>query len=263
MKLSIITVNLNNLSGLERTFESVFQQTFQDHEFIVIDGDSTDGSKEAIIQNKDRIDYYLSEKDNGVYAAMNKGILRAKGDYLLFLNSGDSLLTNRTLDAVFTYGHREDILFGNIKDNVTGNIITFPEELRFSFFKEATINHQASFIKRRLFEDHGLYNEKYRIAADWEFFIRCIFLNRVSTRHLGFAITEFDFSDGVSTRKENYMQMLQERSKVLYTYFPGFMEDYEDAERLRKALFLRNEESLRINKSVIKLARKIRRIVKR
>ena len=89
MKLSIITVNLNNLEGLKKTYESVVSQTFTDYEWLVIDGGSTDGSREFIEQHQDKFAYWCSEPDKGIYNAMNKGIVRAKGEYLNFMNSGD------------------------------------------------------------------------------------------------------------------------------------------------------------------------------
>src|SRR5690242_21925905 len=98
LKLSIITVNFNNAAGLQRTMDSAFHQTFTDYEYVIIDGGSTDGSKDLIKNHANKLVYWVSEKDNGVYQAMNKGIVRAKGDYLLFLNSGDYLLHERILD---------------------------------------------------------------------------------------------------------------------------------------------------------------------
>ena len=92
MLVSIITVNFNNLEGLKRTYESVVSQTFTDYEWIVIDGGSTDGSREFIEQHQDRFAYWCSEKDNGIYHAMNKGIRQAKGEYLNFMNTGDILV---------------------------------------------------------------------------------------------------------------------------------------------------------------------------
>ena len=89
MKLSIITINYNNREGLKKTINSVINQTFRDFEYILIDGGSEDGSKEIILQHEAQFSYWRSEKDHGIYNAMNKGILAAKGDYLLFLNSGD------------------------------------------------------------------------------------------------------------------------------------------------------------------------------
>ena len=102
MKLSIITINYNNREGLKRTIESVVNQTFTDFEWILIDGGSTDGSKELIEQYSNRFSYWVSEPDNGIYNAMNKGLRAAKGDYLQFLNSGDRLYNAQSLASCFS-----------------------------------------------------------------------------------------------------------------------------------------------------------------
>ena len=114
VKLSIITVNLNNLEGLKRTYESVVCQTFTDYEWIVIDGGSTDGSREFIEQHQDKFAYWCSEPDKGIYNAMNKGIMRAKGEYLNFMNSGDCFASNDTLIRVLVDERNEDIIYGYI-----------------------------------------------------------------------------------------------------------------------------------------------------
>ena len=101
MKFSIITINYNNCEGLRRTIESVVNQTCHDFEYIIIDGGSTDGSVDVIKQYADQIDYWVSEPDKGIYNAMNKGVAVAKGEYCLFLNSGDSLHNNSALAKVF------------------------------------------------------------------------------------------------------------------------------------------------------------------
>jgi len=112
--LSIISINLNNVAGLQKTIESVWPQTFTDYEYIIIDGGSTDGSIDIIKKYSDKITYWISEKDNGIYHAMNKGIEVAKGDYCLFLNSGDWLVDKKILENVFSNNHSEDILYGDM-----------------------------------------------------------------------------------------------------------------------------------------------------
>ena len=134
-KLSIITINYNNLEGLKKTFESVFMQTYQDFEYIVIDGGSTDGSKEYIAENADKINYWVSEPDKGVYHAMNKGIMKANGEYLLFINSGDELFENNTIEKSLSNLHTEEIIAGNLnfiseKNNYTGKAL---DEVSFIF----------------------------------------------------------------------------------------------------------------------------------
>ena len=100
MKYSIITINYNNRDGLEKTIQSVINQTCQDFEFIIIDGGSTDGSVDIIKKYNDRINYWVSEPDKGIYNAMNKGILQAHGEYLNFMNSGDCFFDNEVLNKV-------------------------------------------------------------------------------------------------------------------------------------------------------------------
>ena len=109
MKLSIITINYNNLAGLQKTIESVVSQTFRDFEWIVIDGGSVDGSRELIERYANSFSYWVSEPDKGIYNAMNKGIVVAKGDYLLFLNSGDWLCDEMALERSFSHHPTKDI----------------------------------------------------------------------------------------------------------------------------------------------------------
>ena len=97
-QISIITINYNNASGLEKTIRSVVEQTYNEYEYIIIDGASSDKSKEVIQEYQRYIDFWCSEKDSGIYNAMNKGIQKASGEYLLFLNSGDVLNNSAVLD---------------------------------------------------------------------------------------------------------------------------------------------------------------------
>ncbi len=120
MKLSIITINLNNVLGFKKTVESILSQTFTEFELIVIDGGSTRDNINIIKEYSKNIKYWISEPDNGIYHAMNKGIRQAMGDYCFFLNSGDYFVNGRVLEKVFAEGHNEDVIFGNI---LVGSII--------------------------------------------------------------------------------------------------------------------------------------------
>ena len=102
MLLSIITINYNDKEGLARTMNSVLSQTYTDFEYIVIDGGSNDGSKTIIEQHQDQLGYWVSEPDSGIYNAMNKGIAKANGEYILFLNSGDVLIDDTIIKYVCT-----------------------------------------------------------------------------------------------------------------------------------------------------------------
>lgn len=173
MKLSIITVNLNNRNGLQKTIDSVVAQTFRDFEWIVIDGGSTDGSKELIEQYADRFAYWVSEPDKGIYNAMNKGIKVAKGEYLQFLNSGDWLCDKTALERCFSHEFNADIVYGNLffSDNgIDYSECYKPERLSFRFLLKDTINHNASFIKRKNLAKE-LYDEDLLIVSDWKFFL--------------------------------------------------------------------------------------------
>ena len=172
-QLSIITINLNNRDGLKNTINSVINQTFGNFEYIVIDGGSTDGSADVIERYSNKISYRISEKDSGIYNAMNKGIKKATGEYCLFLNSGDTLFDRTTIEIVFARNRDEDILYGNlIFDYLNGkqHVRKMPRSLNFKHMMRDTLWHPVSFIKRDLFNQLGLYNENFKIASDYDFF---------------------------------------------------------------------------------------------
>ncbi len=137
-KISIITINFNDLVGLEKTFNSVVSQSNTDFEYIVIDGGSTDGSKEFLEQNSDKLAYWISEKDSGVYNAMNKGIKAAKGDYVMFLNSRDFLIDSTIIDKVVKdLDGSTAIYYGNLIYSLNGvntQLWSPPDTLSFTYF---------------------------------------------------------------------------------------------------------------------------------
>ncbi|MEO8414416.1 MAG: glycosyltransferase family 2 protein [Ginsengibacter sp.] len=230
--VSVITINYNNLGGLEKTMPSVINQGYAHVEYIVIDGGSHDGSKAFIEKNKEALSYWVSEKDKGVYHAMNKGIEKASGDYLLFLNSGDYLLYNNCIEKIFSTGPTADILFGNLLTS-RGEII-YPDKPGFTFFFRDSVGHPASFIRKTLFNKYGMYNEAYSIISDWEFFLKVIIKHKVAVHHIKEAITYYDIS-GMSNNPANIVKQLQERSEVLGEYFPVYynevLESFNDMEK--------------------------------
>src|SRR5665648_699382 len=114
MKLSIITINLNNAIGLQKTIESILSQIYTEFELLVIDGGSTEDDILIIKKYAKRIKYWISETDKGIYHAMNKGIKQAHGEYCFFLNSGDYFLNENVLKKVFSNEFNEDVVFGNL-----------------------------------------------------------------------------------------------------------------------------------------------------
>lgn len=178
MKLSIITINLNNHDGLQKTINSVVSQTFKDFEWIIIDGGSTDGSKELIEQYSSYITYWVSEPDKGIYNAMNKGVKVATGDYLQFLNSGDCLYDNKIIEKFIQRNNTEDVVYGNavIVDSQGNELSRWisPKILKLSHIWTNGLNHQATFFSKCCFKQF-LYNENNRIASDSELFMNLLY----------------------------------------------------------------------------------------
>jgi glycosyltransferase involved in cell wall biosynthesis len=233
LKLSIITVNLNNREGLRKTIESVLSQTAAFFEFIIIDGCSSDGSVDLIIEHRDKIAFWISEHDNGIYQAMNKGIRAAKGEYLLFLNSGDFLVNNEIIEEVFKSGNKEDLIYGKSNISKEGKVIyttPHPDMLTLGFFFKQTISHQAAFIRKNLFERYGYYREDYRIHSDLDFWIRAVILNNCSTGKLNLIVTDYNLG-GISGSKEYEIMGKTERERILSENIPAaILADYKKTE---------------------------------
>lgn len=216
---SIITVCYNNREGLRQTAESVRIQTFKDYEFIVIDGGSTDGSAELLDEYSSIISYGISEKDNGIYNAMNKGVAYATGKYCLFLNSGDWFTDKDVLQRIFSQRHDEDILYGDIIRTLgrKKKIVRYPNHLTFEHFysRSAVIHHQAAFIKRALFEKFGLYREDLYLNADWQFFFKSIALGNASTRHISTVVSVCNALGRSNTYDPNDPRLAYDRDEKL------------------------------------------------
>ena len=227
MKLSIITINFNNKAGLERTITSVFQQDFKDFEFIVIDGGSTDGGKELIESNKQHFSYWVSEADKGIYNAMNKGIAKAKGEYVFFLNSGDEFVNSKALPSIVQNLSGEDIIYFNINQVDENNQVKLkrvPSELSFSYLYHDLPPHQSTFIKKKLFNDYGNYDESLKIVADWKFLILALLKYNATYKHVDKVFTNF-YLGGVSSNSESFKLMQAEREIVLNKEFPILLND--------------------------------------
>jgi glycosyltransferase involved in cell wall biosynthesis len=237
-KLSIITINRNNAAGLRRTIESVVSQTYTDFEYIVIDGASTDESVDVIKEYADRITYWISEPDKGIYNAMNKGILKAKGEYLLFLNSGDWLVDEQKIQIMVNNLNNEDIIITNIylveNKKIENNKfigINSNESIRDSLNSLDLIYgvfpHNATFFKKVLFEKNGLYDESLKIVSDWKFMIKSILFNNATTKIFrNEFIVNFDVNGVSATERDLYNK---ERRSVLNEFFTStILKDYEE-----------------------------------
>lgn len=200
--ISIITVNLNNLEGLKKTFKSVFEQENKKFEYIVIDGGSIDGSKELIELHSHRIKYWVSEPDRGIYHAMNKGIKASQGEYFLFLNSGDWLYDQNSIKIAVDTLDGCDVLYGNMVKVFSDGRKHLDKglhgrELSLKLFIEKTINHSSSFINRSVFSKYGLYDEGLKIVSDWKLFLIALGLNSAQVKYLDHPFSYFDMN-GIS-----------------------------------------------------------------
>ena len=189
MKLSIITVCKNSEYSIERTIESVINQTFTDYEYIIIDGASTDRTLEIIKKYSDKTNKLISEPDNGIYDAMNKGVKMSEGEYLLFLNAGDYFVNKDVLMKVFSMNPGEDIVYGDTLIIFKNKLIRKPASKKifyfFMFFD--TIPHQNVFIRRSVFDVVGMHDINYKIAGDYDFFLRAFFHHQIKTGYFPFS----------------------------------------------------------------------------
>ena len=171
MKVSIITINFNNGKGLSKTIDSIVAQSTKDYEWIVIDGGSSDDSIKLLERNKDCFSFWVSERDNGIYNAMNKGIIHATGDYIIFMNSGDTFLHSKVLQEIIPLLD-QDIVAGSVLLAGTKKKKNSPNDLTPWWILNYNIPHQAEFIRRSLFSTIGLYAEDLSILSDLEFNLR-------------------------------------------------------------------------------------------
>jgi glycosyltransferase involved in cell wall biosynthesis len=228
--LSIITINYNNAHGLNKTIKSVLEQGFDDYEYIIIDGGSTDKSTSIIKKYANHLTYWVSESDKGIYNAMNKGLKVAAGDYVLFMNSGDSLYNSSVLEEVFSLINiADDLVYGNVmlsnEKNKWQRLQEHPETLPFSFFYNQTICQQACFLKRTLFDNIFSFNEEYKIVADWEFLIYAIYIHKITYKKIDVIIAKYDMQ-GISSVHDYREISNKERDQTIKKYFPLFQDDY-------------------------------------
>lgn len=235
-KISVITISYNNKEGLEKTLKSVTSQDYKDFEYIVIDGGSNDGSEELIEIFSDKISYWVSEPDKGIYNAMNKGIEAANGEYLIFINSGDHFHNKQSLSSSFQYLSGEDIIYGNLEvvDSENTFIKNYLNKLSLFYFYYESLPHPASFIRRESFKKWGYYDENLKIVSDWKWFLIAICLHNASFKRIDETVSTF-YLDGISANVKSQEEISRERNLTFSNHFPLVKDD------LQKMLNLQNE----------------------
>ena len=217
--LSVITIVYNNVKDIERTLLSVLNQTYTPIEYIVVDGGSTDGTLAIIKRYERRISKLISEKDEGIYDAMNKGLAVATGDYVLFMNSGDEIYAADTVANVFASADDADIYYGETEmiDKDSHSLgqrrHKAPEKFNWRSFRYGmSVSHQAIYLRRNLTEP---YDRRYGLSADIDWIIRAakkakkvINVNQYVAKYL---------VGGMS--KTKHMQSLTERFDIMKRYY--------------------------------------------
>ena len=181
--VSVITVCYNCESTIENTVKSVVNQTYPNIEYIIIDGKSTDRTIDIVKQFSKNIECIVSEKDDGIYSAMNKGIDICTGDYVIFLNSGDCFYNRTVIEIMVKKSNGQDIVYGDlilIHNNGTCRRSSQPPVINKFLFINHTILHPATFVKRHLFLKYGKFDEQYAVSADFDFFLRVVFTSGIS-----------------------------------------------------------------------------------
>jgi putative colanic acid biosynthesis glycosyltransferase len=250
MKISIITVNYNNDFSLENTISSVIKQYFLDYEYIVIDGGSNDNSVEIIKKYASKITYWISEKDNGIYHAMNKGIAQASGEYILFLNAGDIFADTTVLQKIEPY-LTADFVCGNalLKYQTKTVLWEAPSFINKMFFlQRQSVCHQSLFIKTSLLKQRK-YDETLRIVADYEQFFFETVVNQRTYRKADITISIYG-CDGISS---NHKKSDAEKRSVLEKFRTS---SYIEADELQELV-----NTLKIGTSKYKLALLFMRLI--
>ncbi len=216
---SIITVVKNDQNNIEKTIESIKHQSFSDYEYIIIDGKSIDKTVEKILKYKKFINLLISEKDNGIYYAMNKGIKLAKGNIIVFVNSGDLLKKNslQNVSKIFLKDKKIDYVFGTVKRHyTTSTILKYGvniERLKYNF-DFATAHSTGFFLKRKIFDKYGLFNTKFKLSADYDLYYRLIITQKLFGSSTSKKKLIGEVAKGGYSSKVSFIQHLIEESKI-------------------------------------------------
>ena len=229
-KITVITVCFNAVNTLEKTIQSVLSQTYSNIEYIIIDGGSDDGTINILKKYTNKISFWCSEHDNGIYDAMNKGISHSNGILLNFMNAGDTFVNDDVIEKIVSNYNGEGFINGNIircykthKKKSTGITVNPPSSIDFLY---DTFHHQGSFISKKLFDKYGGYSIDFKLISDWKFAFDCIILHKEIYTHIDIDVAYFQM-DGISS--QNSDKYIEERKEYLQSIYGkeiyGYMEE--------------------------------------
>lgn len=265
--LSIVTINRNNAAGLEKTIVSIANQDFKGFQYIVIDGDSNDGSKELLENYAQHIDKAVSEPDTGIYNAMNKGLSLVRSDYVLFLNSGDTLHDNGVMGKVqAAIDKTSDLYYGNLwwESPDLSKEMQIPQQLDLKHVYLNSLPHPATFIRTALLRSRP-YNEDLRLVSDWQFFLESLIYGKATAKHLGFLVSRFD-GTGLSNDPAHRDLMKRERQQVITDHFnfllPAF-NAFDKEKALANNAYVQQQSAVQLNKTGRKIHLKLLRLLEK
>ncbi len=228
-KVSVVTVVFNNKDGIKETIESVINQTLP-CEYIIIDGGSTDGTVDIIKEYDTQIDYWVSEPDNGIYDAMNKGLQKVTGEWVCFMNSGDRFHDNTVIEDIFqkNYSNKVGVIWGNTdlynKNKYVSKFKNKPFTMALMPYRTGMgICHQSMFICTRVAKEL-MFDTKYQISADFAMAYK-IYKKGFKFIHVDKTVSNYDIS-GISSLSENGIKILHENMRIFIESNPQYCIQY-------------------------------------
>jgi glycosyltransferase involved in cell wall biosynthesis len=253
--ITVITINYNNGNELKETIESVVNQTYQNIEYILIDGGSTDSSVEIIRQYEDRIDYWVSEPDAGIYDAMNKAIDLSTGKWINFMNSGDKFYNETVLESIFNSSREyKDVIYGNVMYTISKNRVFCYANMN-NIIKAIPFRHQSCFIEHHLINEFK-FNKSYKVCADYDQIYRLYMNNNIFT-HIDIVISECKADIGYSSKHtiNYYLDSKKIRAEKI-NYFDCIIVLYMGIKQLLKNILPQKIISYIVYNNIKKKAKK-------
>lgn len=182
---------------------------------------------EILEKYKDNIDYLVSEPDSGIYSAMNKGINNTTGDYIVFMNAGDTFYDGDTLCKVSKY-FGADLIYGKSVKHYGEykSITSYPKFIDKDYLSNYTLSHQSSYYRKNVFDEYGMYDETYKIAGDYEFYARLINQQNFTSKYIDEPLSVF-YLDGISNKVSSRDRLKFEQHKLRLKHFENYKKSYK------------------------------------